>query len=484
MQESPQLRKERELASRDWKGCLLTFGVAAIVIVLVSALPLGLFKAASQPAWVLAVFALAGLAVTLLLAIGAVVLIVRITTWTMEGERQKRQRGTEVLQRTLPDVPTGAESAAERFSAAVLGKQMFRLLLFAIGITLAYLVLNLLVKWIAPGAPDETAFVLMFALGAIILYLRPSLSRARPFAVEGARPLKSRQFVAGIIYLAVILLPTVAAIPLLGYLPLPALLIPVVALGVCGTVFMAANAVYALAPVFWIQAAVKQCDYDAALRRAQLAADYSFMPGFFRNLAGVILLWAGRYDEARETFQESIRETRQEGMGAGSAALENVGCALAWQGKYAEAIPMFEGSITISQDQVMVYSDLAEAYLQQGAELPRVLELTGRALKNQEHAGIETRLLAGHQMGQVLATRAWALARSGRHAEATDTLARAFVAADKSHKPVLAGVYWRAGQVMLALGEPQRAEGHFRQGQSIDPRGHYGRLCTEALTRQ
>ena len=135
------------------------------------------------------------------------------------------------------------------------------------------------------------------------------------------------------------------------------------------------------APIFWIQAAIKQCDYDRALARARLAADYSFMPGFYRNMAGVILLWAGRYEEARETFQQSIGETRQEGMGAGSAALENIGCALAWQGRYAEAIKMFEGSIAISQSQVMVYSDLAEAYVRQGTELPRALELTDRALK-------------------------------------------------------------------------------------------------------
>lgn len=62
-------------------------------------------------------------------------------------------------------------------------------------------------------------------------------------------------------------------------------------------------------------------------------------------------------------------------MSAGSAALENVGCALAWQGQYGEAIKMFEGSIAISQEQAMVYSDLAEAFLHQGAELPRALEI-------------------------------------------------------------------------------------------------------------
>ncbi|HEX9074893.1 MAG TPA: hypothetical protein VF932_03905, partial [Anaerolineae bacterium] len=144
---------------------------------------------------------------------------------------------------------------------------------------------------------------------------------------------------------------------------------------------------------------------------------------------------------------------------------------------------MFEGSIAISQDQVMVYSDLAEAFLRQGTELPRALELTDRAVKNQQQASFESRLLARHQAGQVLATRAWALAASGQRAEATETLARAFAEADKSFKPVLAGVYWRAGQGMLALGERRRAAEHFAEGKRIDPLGHYGRSCAEALLR-
>ncbi len=481
MQESPELHRERELARRDWKGCLFTFGIAAIVIVLVTMLPLGIFTAQSQPTWVLVLFALGGLAVSLLLAIGAVVLMVRITAWTMEGERQKRQRGTAVLQRTLPSVPTGPEAPAYQLSAVVVGKQMLGLAAFAVGITVVYVPINVLIRWLVPDAPGITSLVAMLALGAIILYVWPSVRKARPLAVKGARPLEAGRLLAGILYVVVILVPTFAVIPLIGYLSLPVLVMPVVALGLCSTVFMATNAVYALAPVFWIQAAVKRCDYDRALARARLAAENSFMPGFYRNLAGVVFLWAGRYEEARETFEQSIGETRQTGMGAGSAALENVGCALAWQGKYAEAIPMFEGSIKISQDQVMVYSDLAEMYLRQGTELPRALQLTERALKNQEHEGIEARLLARHQTGQILATRAWALAEAGRRAEATEMLARAFAEADKSFKPVLAGVYWRAGQVMLAFGKRREAQEYFAQGQRIDPRGHYGRLCAEGL---
>ncbi|MGE5263226.1 MAG: tetratricopeptide repeat protein [Acidobacteriota bacterium] len=482
MQESPELRQERDLARRNWIGCLLTFAAAAIVIVLVTALPLGIFRAQSQPVWVLLLFALGGLVLTLVFGIGGMVLILRIASWSMEGARQRQRRGDQVLQHTLPGLAPAADRTGSKFSARELGRQLFLLFSFVVGISLTYFVVNRVLERMVPGAPRITSFVLTFALGALVLILAPSLLHPRPPAVDKQRePRQSRRFIAGILYILVVILPTFGVIPLIGTLTLPVLVMPVVALGMCVTAFMAANAVYALAPIFWIQSALQQCDYDRALARARRAADYSFMPGFYRNMAGVILLWAGRYEEAREMFQQSIGETRQEGMGAGSAALENIGCALAWQGQYAEAIKMFEGSIAISQDQVMVYSDLAETLLRQGTELPRALELTDRAVKHQQQASFESRLLARHQAGQVLATRAWALAASGRRAEALETLARAFAEADKSFKPVLAGVYWRAGQGMLALGERRRAEEHFAEGKRIDPLGHYGRACAEAL---
>jgi tetratricopeptide (TPR) repeat protein len=482
MQESPQLRQERDLDRRNWIGCLLTFVAAAIILILVTALPIGIFRAQSQPVWVLLLFALGGLVLTLVIGIGGIVLILRITSWSMEGARQRQRRGDQVFEHTLPGLAPGVDRVEGKFSAGELGKQLLLLVLFIVGLSLAYFVVNLVIQRIIPGAPGITSLVVVFVLGALVLKLQPSLLHTRPPAVNKERaPLQGRQFFAGILYLLVVILPTFGVIPLVGSLTVPVLVMPVVALGMCAVAFMAGNAVYALAPIFWIQSAVQQCHYDRALARARLAADYSFMPGFYRNMAGVILLWAGRYEEAREMFQQSIGETRAEGMGAGSAALENIGCTLAWQGKYDEAIKMFEGSIAISQSQVMVYSDLAEAYLRQGTELPRALELTDRAVKNQQQASFESRLLARHQAGQVLATRAWALARFGQRAEATETLARAFAEADKSFKPVLAGVHWRAGQVMLALGERRQADEHFAEGKRIDPLGHYGRACAEAL---
>lgn len=483
MQESPQLRQERELARRNWIGCLLMLAVSAIVIFLVALLPLGIFNLRSQPPWVLLVLALGGLGLTLVIGVGAVVAILRITAWSMEGARQQHRRGAEVLQRTLPGVDAGANAQDSAFSASMVGNQLVRPVLYIIGTIIAYIIVNLIVKLLIPGAPGITTFLLMVALGGIVLLLKPSLWRTLPRAAKESPVLvHGRRLISGILFLLTVGIPTLGVIPLIGYLPVPGWLLPVVVLVVCTGVLIVANMAYAFVPIFWIYAAVKQCDYDCALVRAKLVCDDSMMTGFYRNLAGVIYLWAGRYEDAKKAFEQSIPETRREALGAGSAALENVGCALAWQGKCDEAIPMFEGSIAIAADQVMVYSDLAEAYLQQGSNLARTLELTDRALKNAEHSGIEMRFLAGYQTGQILATRAWALARSGRQAEAREMLARAFARADKSFKPVLAGVYWRAGQVMLALGEDQQAKEHFARGKQIDPPGHYGRVCTEAMS--
>jgi Tfp pilus assembly protein PilF len=285
---------------------------------------------------------------------------------------------------------------------------------------------------------------------------------------------------SSILFFVVVMPPVFAVIPWITQLPVPTPIIPIIALFVCSGIFMVTVMLYMLVPYFWIMAAVKQCKYDVAIGRAQIVENLSMLRGFYMNTHGVILLTAGRYDEARTIFETSIAEQRKEVLGGGSTALENIGCTLAWQGKYAEAIDMFEGSIALAPRQAMVYNDFAEAYLHQGIELPRALELIDRAWQNHQ-ASFESRWLGSHQAGQILSTRAWALALLGRYSEAQAALQRAFTLADKSFKPVLAGIYLRAGYVMRLSNDEHTAREHFAQALELDRIGHYGRLASQAM---
>jgi Flp pilus assembly protein TadD len=496
MQESPQLQEERKLERRGWLGCLLAFALAGIIMALVTALPRFRFPVEpAQPAWLVLVSSLLPIVLTAVVGIGGIVLVFRLMHWSGEAERRRQQRGTAVFKQMLPGLGPQQvmPTAASVFSGWDWAKLLLLLLLYVLGVILAIPVVGAVFDRLLPGVPGLVISVLiigLLCLGAFGLVGwamgRPrsmpgavAESPAKPTAQEWTRPERTRQ-VAEALYYILLLVPLIGVILLIFRVPAPGLLMPVLAMGACTVVFMAINAIYVIAPFLWIAGAVKRGEYENAVERVRLVEKLSIRAGSYLNLHGVILLWAGRYDEARKTFEESIGEQRKEVTGAGSAVLENIGCTLAWQGHYEEAIKMFEGSIAISQEQAMVYSDLAEALLHQGRDLPRALELTERAWTNQQ-ASLEARWLSSYQGSQILANRAWALAQLGRYQEAEETLARAFAVADKNFKPVFAGIHLRAGYVMLARGEHAKANEYFAQGQRLDPQGHYGRLCAKEL---
>ncbi len=495
MSESPQLREEKGLERRGWLGCLLTFVLAGIAIAVMTALPDVFFNLRSpQSTPLLVVSALVVILLTALLGITAVLLIARLTVWSAEGERRRHQRSTAVLKQALPGLVSETETSRVTRLSSSREQAKFLLLLLAcvVAFSLAVLVVGTIVNLVLPGVPGMVSSVLTIALCLGILYLgdraimrsrgksgAAAASPAKSQVQERSRPGRSRM-AGAVLYFILTLVPLIGVVSLIARLPAPPLLMPILVLAACAVIFTAMSVIYIIVPFLWIASAVGRCEYDNAMSRARLIEKLSILPGFYLNLHGVILLWASRYEEARQTFEQSIGEQRKETMGAGSAALENIGCALAWQGKYDEAIKMFEGSISISAEQAMVYSDLAEALLYQGADLPRALELTERAWKNYQ-ASFEARWLSRYQAGQISAVRAWALARLGRYQEAEETLARAFGVADRSFKPVLAGINLRAGYVALVRADNQRAKEYFAQGQQLDPNGHYGRRCLQAM---
>ena len=135
----------------------------------------------------------------------------------------------------------------------------------------------------------------------------------------------------------------------------------------------------------------------------------------------------------------------------------------------------------------MAYSHLAEVYLRQGIQSERALELIEQALHLRELAlqrkreSRQQRWMNCYRLSEMWANRAWALALLGRQAEATESLARAFREADLGFKPAMAGLYYRAGQVMILQGNRNTAVEHLSRACRIDPKGNYGHLAACAL---
>lgn len=486
------LQQEKKLDQRSWLGCAAIFIVDGILMATVTALVTWIIPKRQTPGTadgLALLFALVGLVVVAAVSIGGLILIFRIMRWSMAAEVQRHERGSQVFKRALPELQIDPESqpSANGSPRVDRKKQLLRAMLYLVELVIVFVAVDWLIGQIWQDAPRMVSTFVSLAILVLIDQLLSSFkkqSQAQPRSqIRGTPSLDRMRIVSSMLFFAIVMPPVLGVIPWVAQLPVPLPMIPILALAVCGGIFMLMVMLYMLVPYFWIMAAVKQGNYDGAIGRAQLVENLSTMRGFYLNTHGVILLMAGRYEQARTIFETSIGEQRKEILGGGSTALENIGCALAWQGKYDEAIKMFEGSIAIAPRQAMVYNDLAETYLHQGIELPRALELIDRAWQNHQ-ASFEARWLSAHQAEQILSTRAWALALLGRYSEAQATLQRAFALADKNFKPVLAGVYVRAGYVLRLGNDERAAREHFAQALEMDHAGHYGRLAQRALRTQ
>ncbi|MBI5033253.1 MAG: tetratricopeptide repeat protein [Chloroflexi bacterium] len=486
------LRQEKKLERRSWLGCAALFIVGGILMAMVTGLMDWIIPRRQTPGTIdgLAIlFVLLGLVVIVAVSVGGMLLMFRIMRWSMTAEIQRHQRGSQIFKRALPElqIDQEAQPSATKSPPMDWKTRLSRMVIYFVGLVVVFIAADWLIGQIWHDAPGIISTFVSLAILVLIDQLLSSFkkrSQAQPGSqIRGTPSLDRMRIVSSILFFVVVMPPVLGVIPWVTRLPVPMPIIPMLALIVCTGIFMVMVMLYMLVPYFWIMAAVKQCKYDVASGRAHIVENLSILRGFYLNTHGVILLTAGRYDEARAIFETSIGEQRKEILGGGSTALENIGCALAWQGKYDEAIKMFEGSIAIAPRQAMVYNDLAEVYLHQGIELPRGLELIDRAWQNHQ-ASFEARWLGSHQAGQILSTRAWALALLGQYSEAQATLQRAFVQADKNFRPVLAGVYVRAGYVMRLCNDERAAREHLAHALELDRAGHYGHLAQRALRAQ
>jgi tetratricopeptide (TPR) repeat protein len=240
--------------------------------------------------------------------------------------------------------------------------------------------------------------------------------------------------------------------------------------------------IFLMGPRHWVNAAVKRDDYETALRRL------GFLEKVWRSQTETdyapVLILAGRHAEAEARLRAALDapddseqihlfgELRQKTLQAW------LGHALLEQARYEEALHTLARAAKKSAGMQFpgdfhTYNGLAEVYLRQGIEPGRALELLEYTLAQKSGASKE-------YIPFTLANRAWALASMGCHAEAGESLAEAFKKADRKHKPHLAGLFYRAGQVARLRCDKEAAREHFGRAWRLDPRGNYGRLAARA----
>jgi len=231
-------------------------------------------------------------------------------------------------------------------------------------------------------------------------------------------------------------------------------------------------------PLWVAKTPLREGKYDQALTRLTLLKRLHVTSPNLLHMTGTVLMFAGRNREAEEVIRQCLAHTLsppQRGL-----FLANLGYVLLGEKRYDEARQVYEEAIRNRPNGAVAYSSLAEVYLQQGIEPQKALQLVDLGLKfkrvSPKQAGVDQ-----HIFGYLLANRAWALFLLGRADEARESLNEARQYGNVHSKPGAAGVYYHIARALLAGGLNDEAAEQLRQVKQIDPQGRYAALADSAM---
>lgn len=225
---------------------------------------------------------------------------------------------------------------------------------------------------------------------------------------------------------------------------------------------------------------LRRADYDGALAQADRLVRWFPERSLFHDLRGAVLRYAGRLEEAEKAYRTGI------GIGLAKPGLvealylENLGDVMLDLRRFRDAAQVFEASTKILPQHSGGYNGLAEVLLRQDRDAERVLELVDKATQLKE-SNPRMRNIDRHNLANMWANRALALAMLGRMDEATSAVAKANDESDPVFIPGLAGTHWRCGLALLRMDQPSQAMEQFRKAAEMDPVGLYGKLGASGL---
>jgi tetratricopeptide (TPR) repeat protein len=223
--------------------------------------------------------------------------------------------------------------------------------------------------------------------------------------------------------------------------------------------------------------ALKQGDYEGALRMLRL--QYFYNPSGVEGLriTGHLLLLAGRYREAEETLRRSLSHS-ESGQSYGQA-LEHLGEALMEQGRYDEAMRSYEAALHAFSWRRRPYRGMAELLLRRGQNPVQALEYVEKITDLSGLSWVHRQGNSG-QEDDYWSLKAWALARLGRSSEVAPAIESARKASG-DNVPDLAATHYRSGMALLALGQALEGHAELKKAADLDPKGRRGALANEAL---
>jgi tetratricopeptide (TPR) repeat protein len=202
---------------------------------------------------------------------------------------------------------------------------------------------------------------------------------------------------------------------------------------------------------------------------------------------GSIQLQLGNLDEAERSYRKGIELAEQRGSSAGSSGGQRKLAALRWEmlgqvhlerQRYEEALLCFDTGLSIWPGHGPFHRAIAETWVRRGNGPAEALQWAEMAVAEERAEPVASPLLHGTNLGEALATQAWAVAVATHERSRVDELvAEAVSAAGDLAVTSSAQVRYQSGRAYEALGDTERSAHYFAEASRIDPRGRWGRAA-------
>jgi len=228
----------------------------------------------------------------------------------------------------------------------------------------------------------------------------------------------------------------------------------------------------------------RQGDFAGALRAIESLRG---QPIAYCAFYGSIQLQLGNLDEAEQSFRKGIELAEQRGSSAGRSQGQRKLAALRWEmlgqlhlerQRYEEALRCFDTGLSIWPGHGPFHRAIAETWLRRGNGPAEALKWPEMAVAEERVEPVTSPLLHGTNLGEALATQAWAVAAATRDRTQVDRLmAEAVSAVGDLAVTSCAQVHYQSGRAYEALGDTERSAHYFEEASRIDPRGRWGRAA-------
>jgi tetratricopeptide (TPR) repeat protein len=234
-----------------------------------------------------------------------------------------------------------------------------------------------------------------------------------------------------------------------------------------------------LAAVDGVMEPYRRGDYQAALEAAEAFRDDGEITHQYCFYRGASLAHLGRLEEAETWLRRTIAlrtaggEKRRLSIG-----LSSLGHVLLQAGRYDEAETCFEESMRILPERSSGYRSMAELCLMRNGKPRQALDWARQAVQHEHTDKKFSANLRNLNLGECLATLAWAIAaESGDRAEVSRLSDSALASVGSSNVQSTAQVRYHVGCAFAELGDLETSARHYEEAARIDPQGYWGRAA-------